>query len=577
MPGSAAVDGGFPEPPYRAMHKPIVVALAVIGVHGCAPPVPSADLVLTGGQVLTMDPETGTVEALAISGNRITAAGTSQEISGHVGSSTRVIDLAGRTVVPGLTDNHFHELGGGPGVDLSGARSLADVEEAIRARAAATPAGELIVTNSNWHEGQLAEQRLPLRDDLDRATTDHPVVVVRGGHEYILNSFALEGFEIGPDAESPEGGRVGRYPDGRLNGELVDNAQYWIEPLPIPEGDETSDPAQRLSENLAVMSALGVTSIRVPGGSPELFRLYQQLEAAGDLDVRVEYLFRPRGVAPNALDSVVSSWPAGPDYRSELIRVGGVKLGVDGGFEGGWMREPYLEPWGEGGTYHGLQTMETEVFFAVVRRLNELGWRVATHAVGDAAIDLVLAAYEGAHAESPITGRRWTIEHGFIPTEDQFPRMRALGLTVTAQNHLYVAAPSLVSYWGPHRAALTTPVGWYVSEEIPVSLGTDSPVIPHNPFWVLYHFATRGTLSAGVMGREHAVGRTGALDLMTRGYAFQVFEEAERGTLRPGMKADLAVLSGDYLTVSDESLQDLQSVLTVVGGRIVHQRVEEGL
>ncbi|MDH3223041.1 MAG: amidohydrolase family protein, partial [Gemmatimonadota bacterium] len=181
------------------------------------------------------------------------------------------------------------------------------------------------------------------------------------------------------------------------------------------------------------------------------------------------------------------------------------------------------------------------------------------------------------HAESPITGRRWTIEHGFIPTEDQFPRMRALGLTVTAQNHLYVAAPSLVSYWGPDRAVLTTPVGWYVSEEIPVSLGTDSPVIPHNPFWVLYHFATRGTISAGVMGPEHAVGRMGALDLMTRGYAFQVFEEAERGTLRPGMQADLTVLTGDYLTVSDASLQDLQSVLTVVGGRIVHQSIEEEL
>ena len=150
-----------------------------------------------------------------------------------------------------------------------------------------------------------------------------------------------------------------------------------------------------------------------------------------------------------------------------------------------------------------------------------------------------------------IRGRRWTIEHGFIPAPDHFDRLRALGVTVTAQNHLFVAAPSLVDYWGAARAALTTPVGLYAAEGIPVSLGTDSPVIPHNPFHVLYHFATRGTLSAGVMGAEHAVTREEALLLMTAGYAYQVFAEAERGTLAPGMAADLAVLSGDYRTVAD--------------------------
>lgn len=532
-------------------------------------------MVLTGGHIITLDPDLGSVEALAIRDGYVVAAGSNQEIAPLAGPGTESIDLEGKTVVPGLADNHFHELGGGPGVDLAGARSLEEVVEAIRLRAEETPPGELIVTNSNWHEGQLAEQRLPLRDDLDRATAGHPVVVIRGGHEYILNSAALDRFGIGPDAESPPGGRVGRYSDGRLNGELVDNAQEWIEPLPRTMADGSMDPRAQLRRELAVLSSLGVTSVRVPGGSPDLFRLYRSLEEAGELDMRVEFLFRPRGVDHSAIDSVVASWPAGPEFRSELIRVGGVKLGVDGGFEGGWMREPYEEPWGEEGEYHGLQTMETDAFRAVVRRLNQLGWRVATHAVGDAAIDLVLDAYEEADQDSPIGDLRWTIEHGFIPAPDHFPRLRALGLTVTAQNHLYVAAPSLVSYWGPDRAALTTPVGWYVSEGVPVSLGTDSPVIPYNPFWVLYHFATRGTISAGVMGADYAVSRLDALDRMTRGYAYQVFEEGERGSLGPGMKADLSVLTGDYLTVADEAVQDLESELTVLGGRIVHRRGQE--
>ena len=152
----------------------------------------------------------------------------------------------------------------------------------------------------------------------------------------------------------------------------------------------------------------------------------------------------------------------------------------------------------------------------------------------------------------------------------RFERIRALGLTVTAQHHLYVAAPSLVDYWGPERAALTTPVGLYAAERVPVSLGTDSPVIPHNPFAVLYHFATRGTISAGTMGEEYAVTREEALRLMTAGYAYQVFAESERGTLGPGMAADLAVLSGDYMAVPEEGIGNLVSVVTVVDGRIVH-------
>ena len=286
--------------------------------------------------------------------------------------------------------------------------------------------------------------------------------------------------------------------------------------------------------------------------------------------MRIDFLFRLRGVAPEGVAAAVDSWGVAPDFAAGLLTVGGVKLGVDGGFEGGWMREPYEEPWGRGGTFFGLQTMPTDVFHGVVRELNALGWRVATHAVGDAAIDLVLDAYEQADARRPIRDRRWTIEHGFIPAPDHFDRVRALGVTVTAQNHLFVAAPSLVDYWGAARAALTTPVGLYVAERIPVSLGTDSPVIPHDPFDVLYHFATRGTLSAGTMGAEYAVTREEALRLMTSGYAYQVFAEAERGTLAPGMAADLVVLSGDYMTVPDDEIGDLAAVLTVVNGRIVH-------
>ena len=542
-----------------------LAGLAIV-CAACAPDTPYADLILHNGQVLTADPELGTVAALAVRAGRVETAGSDADVLLLRGPDTEVVDLLGRSVVPGLADNHFHALGGGPGVDLSGARTMADVLGAITARAAGTASGELVVTNSNWHEGQLAEQRLPLRDDLDRAAPDHPVVVVRGGHEFILNSAALSRWGIDESDESPPGGRIGRYEDGRLNGELVDRAK---DPVRLPPRDQ-GDPVARFLETQAVMNALGATALRIPGGSPEQFAMLRRLADEDRLTVRVEFLFRLRGTPVGEVRAAVESWGVPPDFTTGLLSVGGVKLGVDGGFEGGWMREPYEEPWGREGSFYGLQTMPTDLFQGTVQALNALGWRVATHAVGDAAIDLVLDAYERADADVPIAGRRWTIEHGFIPAADQFERVRRLGLTVTAQHHLYVAAPSLVDYWGAERAALTTPVGYYLEEGIPVSLGTDSPVIPHHPLAVLYHFATRGTISAGIMGAEHAVGRVEALRAMTAGYAYQVFAESERGTLAPGMAADLAVLSGDYLAVPDEEVPGLAALLTVVDGRVVH-------
>ncbi|MCY4400807.1 MAG: amidohydrolase [Gemmatimonadetes bacterium] len=561
------VTGFAPAAANRARATSCFAAVLAGYMAACSvPAADSADLLLVGGLVHTLDGEHGTVTALAIR-DGVVAAGSDDEINRYGTDGTTVISLEGRAVVPGLTDNHFHALGGGPGVDLSEARTMADVLGAIAARAAETEPGGLVVTNSNWHEGQLAEQRLPLRDDLDRGAPDHPVVVVRGGHEYILNSAALARFGIGEDAASPPGGRIGRYDDGRLNGELVDRAK---DPVRLPPADPGGDPAQRLLESLTAMSALGVTSLRIPGGSSEQFGVYRRLAEENRLPMRIEFLFRIRGTAPEEVGATVESWGVPPDFSTGLLTVGGVKLGVDGGFEGGWMREPYEEPWGRGGTFHGLQTMPTDVFRGIVHELNALGWRVATHAVGDAAIDLVLDAYEEADARSSIRERRWTIEHGFIPAPDHFERIRALGLTVTAQHHLYVAAPSLVDYWGPERAALTTPVGLYAAERVPVSLGTDSPVIPHNPFAVLYHFATRGTISAGTMGARCAVTREEALGLMTAGYAYQVFADSERGTLAPGMAADLAVLSGDYMAVPEEDIVDLAAVLTIVDGRIVH-------
>ncbi len=529
---------------------------------------PAPDLVFYNGRVITVDRAFSVAEAVAVTGDRITAVGASARIRALAGSGTALIDLRGRALVPGLMDNHLHSAGGGPGVDLSRARSLADVSAALAARVRQTPAGDVIVSNSDWHEAQLREKRLPLRDDLDAVAPHHPVVLVRGGHEYVVNSAALRKWRVDEQTTEPSGGRITRYPDGRLNGELVDAAKAFVTLPPPPVRSRDAQMAARAAE-YATLHAAGLTSVRHPGVSVDDFRLLQEMQRRGLLTMRVNALLRPGGTA-QAVAGALDASGLTQGEGDALLRVGGVKLAIDGGFEGGLMREPYAEPWDERGTFKGLQTQSTESFNATVAALNERGWRVATHAVGDGAIDLVLNAYERANAQRSIVGRRWSIEHAFIGRADHLPRIKALGLALAVQNHLYLAGPSLVSYWGPVRAGLTTPVRMYLDAGLPVSSGTDAPVVPYPPLWTLYHFITRDTIAGGVMGPDQRVTREEALRMATTGNAWLTMEEADKGAIAPGMLADLVMLSEDPMTSPASKLRDAKVLLTMVGGRIVH-------
>ena len=525
-----------------------------------APP----DLVLYGGNIITVDGAFSIAQAVAIRGERFVTVGSDDRVRALAGPATRSFDLKGLTIVPGLMDNHLHGAGGGAGVDLSRARSLADVSAVIAARVRSSKPGDVIVSNSDWHEAQLKEQRLPLRDDLDRVAPDNPVVLVRGGHEYVLNSAALSRWKIDEATTEPTGGRITRYAGGRLNGELVDTAKSLVSlPLQAPRSREELI-ADRAAD-YKKLHAAGLTTVRHPGVSVNDYRLLQEMQKRGVLTMRINALLRSP-VGPGIVTALAGIQPDEGDHQ---LRVGGVKLAVDGGFEGGLMREPYEEPWGEKGTFKGLQTVDPERYVTAVRDLNRSGWRVATHAVGDAAIDLVLGAYEKAHAERSIAGRRWSIEHAFIGRPDQLPRMKALQLAISAQHHLYLAGPSLVKYWGASRAGITTPVKMYIDAGLPVSSGTDAPVVPYPPLWTLYHFITRDTITGGVLGADQRVSREQALRLATINNAWLMMEERDKGTIEPGKLADLVVLNEDPLTCPAPRLRDARVVATLVGGKVV--------
>ncbi len=546
----------------------VATLLAALSSGQSAAPAP--DLILHNGRIITVDGSFSIAEAVAMTGGRFTALGRSVDVRRLAGTSTRVVDLAGRTAVPGLMDNHLHGAGGGPGVDLSRTRSVSDVLAAVAARVAETPVGGIVLSNSDWHEAQLAEQRLPLRDDLDKVAPHHPVVLVRGGHEYVVNSAALVRWTIDERTAEPAGGRISRYPDGRLNGELVDAAKGLIS-LPRPASRSLD---QRISDRVAEyqkLHAAGLTTVRHPGVSLDDYHLLQEIERRGLLTMRVHVLLRPGGNVDAAMRALAES-KIQPGQGNERLRVSGIKLGVDGGFEGGLMRAPYEKPFDADGTFRGLQTVDREAFIRLVRRLNTAGWRLATHAVGDAAIDLVLDAYEAANAEQSIVGRRWTIEHAFIGRPDHLPRLKALDVAIAAQNHLYLAGPSLVKYWGSARAFLTTPVRRYLEAGLLVSSGTDAPVVPYPPLWTLYHFVSRDTLTGGEMGREQRITRQDALRLATINNARLMFDEAVKGSIEQGKLADLVVLSDDILSVPESRIRDAQVLMTIVGGKVVFER-----
>ncbi|MDH2237522.1 amidohydrolase [Pigmentiphaga sp. GD03639] len=542
----------------------LLAACAARGPGGAAP-AEAADAVFVNGKVATVDAGSSIVQAFAVRQGRFVAVGANERIMAYAGPATQVIDLRGRTVVPGLADSHLHAVGGGPGIDLSATRSIAELCAKVAEAAKGAKPGEVLVSNSDWHEAQLKEQRLPTADELEAAAPGVPVILVRGGHSYFLNNTALARYGITPATPVPPGGAIPRNAAGRLTGELTDTAKR-LAPLPPP-------PPMTLAVLEAQQKKLneyGLTSIRIPGTNVAAYRQFQQLRDSGKATVRYSILFRPKDLADFRSSIVGAGIRQGEG--DEWVKVWGIKISVDGGFEGGYMTRPYEGEMGKGGTYYGLQTIPQATFNEYVAGINQAGWRVAVHAVGDAAVDEVLQGYERAHVQRDIRAQGWTIEHAFITRPDQYPRIRAMNLRMSVQDHLYLAAPVLRRYWGMDRASQVTPLKTYMEQGFMLAGGTDSPVIPVNPFWAMYHFLTRDTISDGVYGADQAVpSRDAVLRLMTINNARLTDEQDIKGSIEPGKLADFVVLSADYLSIPAAEVQRLKALATYVGGRQVYR------
>lgn len=547
------------------------ILLALLSCVGCSSDgtsAPAVETILFNGKILTVDAAFSSHEAIALGGGKVVAVGSNADIRQMAGPQTQVRDLRGRTVIPGLIDSHIHDAGGGLGVDLSRVRSMAELLDAIAARVRQTPDGELIVTNAGWHEGQLREQRLPLRHDLDTVAPNHPVVVRRGGQQFILNSAALQRWNITTRTPVPPRGQIPRYDDGELNGELVSGALALVT-LPPPQ---PKDLAGQIRDQVAMMQTLhqrGLTSVRIAGAPIEQYQLLQDMLRRGHLSMRVDFLLSAREFPDAAaLAAAIESWGVEPDEGNEWLRIGGAKLFIDGAYEGALMTAPYAEPYGHGGTYRGIQLVQTETFTALVRELGKRGFRVAVHTLGDGALDVALGAFEAANRDASIADRRWSIEHGFMVRPDQIPRLRRLNVIMATQRQLHFAAPSMRRFWGRERAEAVNQIRTLLDSGVRVAAGTDreGELLP-----TFYHYVTRNTISDGVYDASQRVTREEALRLITIANAYLSREEAFKGSLEPGKAADLVVLSDDIMTIPETAIENIRVLMTMVHGRIVYQ------
>jgi len=536
----------------------------------------SADLVLRRGQIATFDAKRPRSTALAVSGGRIVALGEDAETL--IGRDTAVIDLGGRTVIPGLFDSHIHTMMGGQNelaVSLEAARSIAEVQAAFAARARTTPKGGWIRGGSGWHESQLAEGRLPTRFELDKVTPDNPVIMRRGGHVVVANSAALAVAGITRATPDPQHGVIVRDPaTGEPTGALVERAAFSLVLKHVPPPSR-AEYVEGLKIFTTKLNSRGITSTLEPGLTLEEIAAYMELWRQKAMTTRVRILQRVHCVDDvTALSSVLA-----PDFGDDQLRIGGFKFSADGGIEAAFMHEPYRVVEGEQTDPAfvgklvlppgGLDELR-EMFVIAASR----GWQFQVHMVGDAAIDAIVDLVEEVAEKYPVGALRWTMVHIFLPHERALAKIKRLGLRATVQDQPVKLGHNMVRYWGEARAARSIPVRTIVAAGIPTGGGTDAPVVDWNPFESIWWMVTRQVYAQGatrVLGAEEAIDPAAALDLYTRGSAETCFMEEKLGTLEPGKLADLAVLSDDPFTVAPNALKDIRSALTLLGGRVVHR------
>lgn len=553
-----------------------VVAVAFSAVGATAQ---HADTVYLSGEVLTMDAANSMREALAVLDGKILAVGSDEAMQAYIGSDTRVVDLEYKTVLPGFIDahGHFPEAGNVAlySADLNSppigtTKNIGDLVARVAQKAKETPAGGWVV-GVGYDDTLLAENRHPTKEDLDKASADHPIWVFHISlHMGVANTKALELAGVTKDTPQPDGGVIHKDPDtGEPTGLLDEIPAFWRVWGSIPQRTDEQELAgiRYASRQYA---AKGVTTAQNGLAQKRAIQLLEKAAATGDLSIRA--LVLPRW---DVAAEIASGTFEVNGAKSDKITVGAAKLVGDGSIQGytGYLGEPYHTPYKGDADYRGYPAYPREKLIEMVKAMHATGTQMAIHGNGDAAIDDILDAYEAALAERPNADARPIIIHAQMARDDQLDRMKALGVVPSffVLHTYYWGDRHRDIFMGPERAAHMSPCRSAADRGIRFTTHCDTPVVPMDPLLLVWSAVNRESTSGQVIGKDEQVSTTQALRSVTIDAAWQGFEEDTKGSIEPGKFADLVILDGNPLD-DPEYIRHLSVLETIVGGETVYTK-----
>ncbi|PYT31011.1 MAG: amidohydrolase [Acidobacteria bacterium] len=550
-----------------------------------------ADLILHNGKIVTVDQNFAVTQAVAVKDGKITRVGTDQDVlAAERGSQTKVLDLEGRTMLPGLIDSHVHPDEAGlsefrrplPPLD-----SFAAVENYIRSQAERTPKDRWIIVPRTFPT-RLKEMRMPTRKVLD-VVTDHPVLF-DASYVVVANTLALKLSHIDRNTPNPPGGVIVKDANGEPNG-ILRNAESLIKGLDTGEHFSEHEKLLALEQQLRRYVEAGLTSIGDRGVQEEQIALYRKLKQEHRLPIRAVLTWLPHVPGPpqNLLDKIRSV-----DFHTgvgdEWLKFGAFKQTLDGGMTIGtaYQRQPYGA---FGRQLYGITdpTDRGQLFISpgrlldIMRTARDNGWQVTTHDQGGGAIDHFLDCLEALGTERPIGPTRSHVIHASFQSPQAIARMKKLGILADVQSPwLYKDAPALEQVFTYNDMRYFFPLRSYVDAGIITALGSDHMIghdknratNPYNPFLSLYIAVTRKTDRGQAFHPEERGTRQEALKMHTIWAAYLQFSEKAKGSIEPGKLADLVVIDRDYLACPEDQIKEIEPVMTILDGKVVYQRAK---
>ena len=521
----------------------------------------TVDLILTNGKIITVDDEFSIRNTVVVDDGRIIETGGAELALKY--QSDETVDLQGKVLMPGFNDSHTH-IRGRPQryIELGDVSSISEIQDLIRTKITEIGEGEW-VTGYGWSEDELEEGRRPLRADLDAAAPNNPVILTRaGGHSAVVNSSALNRADVSLATPQPEGGVIERGQDGQLNGVIRERQELVGRLVPDSTYEEL---IASLETNLNDLLRLGITSITDASKPPGQFAMWEELYGTAKLPLpRSQVQFQWFDV--DGINDVKARVGKGTDF----LKIGPIKVFADGGFTG--PAAYTLEPYRNQGEYRGYLNMPPRELAAHLNEIHDAGWQIGIHAIGDAAIVMVVNILADALERNPREDHRHYLNHfSMRPPELTMDLMAEHQIHITQQpNFTYTLEGRYVDNLDGWRLQHNNPLRSPMNHGIKVAISSD--ILPIGPMVGIYAAVTRKGMTGTVYGADEAITREEAIRAYTATGAYLNFEEEIKGSIEPGKFADMIVLSDDILSVTDEQIMDIRVLGTYVDGKLVYSR-----